>query len=404
MCEAVDSFSFDMDEVRRGRTQNTTWRTDVRQHHQENRESKVVSVPSAPADAEPRGRDDMPLVLSGEPFADDFFDPDALESEETLRIDEMIEAILVGLDGYFRKTGAFRGIAVAASGGRDSVLSTLLAWLWSERQDPKVPIFCYSMPTRHNSNETKGLAARFSKILRTSFSEDPIQEQFEAEVVQVKRIAKVSELPPITVQNIQARIRGSRMWNLSNALGLLWLQSGNMTERATGYTTLGGDLMGGYSLIGNLEKTRVNEMLERIQRVTQDGVPKLWDAISDLMNSVASAELADDQQDERDLMPYPVLDEGLKLFVGERKSPRDVLRILREREGAIRRNCPGYDPAKLAGWVEKTVRLFFRNIFKLVQSPQAVHLQGAVDLDRERALQLPAVMSTEWIDFNLGDE
>jgi hypothetical protein len=58
----------------------------------------------------------------------------------------------------------------------------------------------------------------------------------------------------------------------------------------------------------------------------------------------------------------------------------------------------------LAGWVEKTVRLFFRNIFKLVQSPQAVHLQGAVDLDRERALQLPAVMSTEWIDFNLGDE
>ena len=51
----------------------------------------------------------------------------------------------------------------------------------------------------------------------------------------------------MTRQNIQARIRGLRMWSLSNSLRGLWIQTSNMSEKAVGYTTIGGDMMGSYS-------------------------------------------------------------------------------------------------------------------------------------------------------------
>ena len=61
----------------------------------------------------------------------------------------------------------------------------------------------------------------------------------------------------LTQQNVQARIRAARMWNWANSAGALFLQSGDMTERAVGYTTIGGDLEGGLSVIANLPKTVV---------------------------------------------------------------------------------------------------------------------------------------------------
>ena len=87
-------------------------------------------------------------------------------------------------------------------------------------------------------------------------------------------------------------------------------------------------------------------------------------------------------------MPFEVLDACLYLYAGEKLAPDEVARAL----PAV---FPERDPKALAEFAEKFARLFTRSIFKWVQSPLAIHL-GSLDLDRERALQLPVVQRTEW--------
>ena len=189
-------------------------------------------------------------------------------------------------------------------------------------------------------------------------------------------------LTPVTEQNIQARIRGSRMWNWANTSGALFLQTGNMSEKALGYTTVGGDLEGALSVIANLPKTVVVALLDRLHR--RFG----FEGIRMTLATTPGPELAENQSGESELMPFHVLDASLHLYVSEKLTTDEVARALAD-------IFPTYDAAKLAAWAEKFSALFTRSIFKWVQSPLAVHL-GSLDLDRERALQLPVVQKREW--------
>jgi NAD+ synthase (glutamine-hydrolysing) len=87
-------------------------------------------------------------------------------------------------------------------------------------------------------------------------------------------------------------------------------------------------------------------------------------------------------------MPFPVLDACLYLYAGEKLSPSEVA-------VALRTLFPDLPAERLAAWAERFAVLFTRSIFKWVQSPLALHV-GALDLDRERALQLPVVQRNEW--------
>jgi NAD+ synthase (glutamine-hydrolysing) len=187
---------------------------------------------------------------------------------------------------------------------------------------------------------------------------------------------------PITEQNVQARIRGTRMWNWANTSGALFLQTGNMSEKSLGYTTVGGDLEGAYSVIANLPKTVVIALLDRLYR--RFG----FEGIRLTLATTAGPELAADQSGEAELMPFEVLDACLYLYAGEKLAPDEVAR-------ALPSLFPDRDPKQLAAWAEKFARLFTQSIFKWVQSPLAVHV-GSLELDRERALQLPVVQRREW--------
>ena len=103
---------------------------------------------------------------------------------------------------------------------------------------------------------------------------------------------------------------------------------------------------------------------------------------------MAGPELAANQSGESELMPFEVLDACLYLYAGEKLAPDEVAR-------ALPSLFPQIDPHRLAIWAEKFARLFTQSIFKWVQSPLAIHV-GSLDLDRERALQLPVVQRTEW--------
>jgi NAD+ synthase (glutamine-hydrolysing) len=102
----------------------------------------------------------------------------------------------------------------------------------------------------------------------------------------------------------------------------------------------------------------------------------------------ASAELADDQEDEKDLMPFPVLDACFALYAGEKMSVDEV-------EGVLVTMFPEHDRSKIEAWTRRFARLFTQSIYKWVQTPLCLHV-GNLDLDRERALQLPVVQRTEW--------
>src|SRR5204863_2839277 len=114
-----------------------------------------------------------------------------------------------------------------------------------------------------------------------------IDDAFERERAATAEMLGSAALTPVTEQNIQARLRAQRMWNWANSSGALFLQTGNMSEKAVGYTTVGGDLEGALSVIANVPKTVVIALLERLQaRFTFKG-------IADTLATDPGPELAD---------------------------------------------------------------------------------------------------------------
>jgi NAD+ synthase (glutamine-hydrolysing) len=189
-------------------------------------------------------------------------------------------------------------------------------------------------------------------------------------------------LTQLARQNIQARVRSARMWTWANAASGLFLQTSNMSEKAVGYVTIGGDGEGALSVIANLPKTVVNVLIDWLYAETR------WEGIRLTLLRPASAELADDQEDERELMPFEVLDACFALFAGEKMAPLEVA-------AALRTMFPEQPPERVDAWAARFVRLFTSSIYKWVQAPLSLHV-GNLDLERERALQLPVVQRDEW--------
>ena len=319
--------------------------------------------------------------------------PPALTPREEF-CEDLLDALALGLGDYFEKTGAFKTIGVALSGGRDSLLCLYLARRWvarrygdlgpdGERAKAREILRAFFMPSRYSSEQTRAAAKQAAADLDAAYAEVSIDDAFEKELLEIEKMLQPGEkLGSMARQNIQARVRAQRMWTWANSAAGLFLQTSNMSEKAVGYTTIGGDMEGALSVIANVPKTVVNYLLDYILEKTK--LP----GIELTLKKPASAELADDQEDERDLMPFPVLDACFALHAGEKMSTAEVAEVLRAM-------YPEYDAKQLDAWVTRFARLFMQSIYKWVQTPLALHV-GNLDLDRERALQLPVVQRREW--------
>src|ERR687894_390462 len=279
-----------------------------------------------------------------------------------------------------------RTTRVALSGGRDSLLTLLIAHRYASRVRPDDPgslLRAFYMPSLHSSAETRRAAETICRELGVPLEVVPIDEAYERELAATEAMLGSGEtVTELTRQNIQARIRGQRMWNWSNSSGGLFLQTGNMSEKAVGYTTIGGDLEGALGVLANVPKTVVMALLAYLQ--DQTGL----EGIGLVLARPAGPELAPDQEGEKELMPFPVLDACFHLFAAEKLLPEEV-------EETLVVMFPAYTRDQIRAWVEKFTRFFLGSIYKWVQAPISLHI-GNLDLDRERALQLPVVQNQEW--------
>jgi NAD+ synthase (glutamine-hydrolysing) len=386
--EGVSAVTVDLDRTRRLRTENTTWREDQAAFM-----AMTPQVVRVAIDVPTRGREQ--LVFPAPP-GKNFFLP-AIEARPSARdafCEELLDALALGLGDYFEKTGIFKTIGVALSGGRDSLLVLAIArrWIdrrWADRTDEerrakaREILRAFYLPTRFSSPETRAAAERGARDLDAPFAVVSIEEAFERELVMVEKMLQPGEsLTSMARQNVQARVRAARMWTWANAASGLFLQTSNMSEKAVGYVTIGGDGEGALSVVANVPKTVVNYVLDWLYEQTK------WEGIRLTLLKPASAELADDQEDERELMPFPVLDACFALFAGEKMSPGEVAQALE----AI---FPEHPAERLDDWAARFVRLFSASIYKWAQAPISIHV-GNLDLERERALQIPVVQRGEW--------
>lgn len=386
--EGMTAVTVDLDRTARLRTENTTWR-----HDQMAFAAAEVGVSKVEVDAPTRRRETLTYPA---PRGKSFFLPSFVEGPSSRErfFEDLLDALSLGIGDYFEKTGAFKTIGVALSGGRDSLLCLWLARRYvdtryasesKEERDlrARTQLRAFFMPSRYSSDETRRAAEAAALELGVPFAVIPIDEACAPELLAVEKMLLPGEtITGATKQNVQARIRGARMWNWANSSQGLFLQTSNMSEKSVGYTTIGGDMEGALSVIANVPKTVVNALLDYLLEKTDS------EGIRLTLAKPASAELADAQEDERDLMPFPVLDACFALYAGEKMAPDEVT-------VALLAMFPEYEKETIVAWTKKFARLFTQSIYKWVQTPLCLHV-GNLDLDRERALQLPVVQKTEW--------
>jgi NAD+ synthase (glutamine-hydrolysing) len=155
---------------------------------------------------------------------------------------------------------------------------------------------------------------------------------------------ETDERVTVTLENIQARIRGNILMALSNEFGYLVLSTGNKSELAVGYCTLYGDMSGGLAVISDVPKT----MIYRLARYINSRSPRIPEEI---LTKAPSAELRPDQTDQDTLPPYEILDPILRLYIDENYSPEAII-------------SEGFEPATVR-WVVHTVD---RNEYKRRQA------------------------------------
>jgi NAD+ synthase (glutamine-hydrolysing) len=268
--------------------------------------------------------------------ATDFLDRDA----------EVYAALVTGTRDYVRKNG-FRRVVLGLSGGIDSALTAAIAVDALGREG----VVGVSMPSPFSSAATRADARRVARNLGIEFLTLPITSAYRA----FRRIlaAPFKGLKEdVAEENVQARVRGTLLMALSNKFGWLVLTTGNKSETGVGYSTLYGDMAGGFAVIKDVPKTVVYALAA--WRNARDGAAVIPESI---IRRPPSAELRPNQTDQDTLPPYDVLDGILEAYVEEDRPLEDIVAL-------------GYDEAT----VRQVIAMVDRNEYKRRQAPPGVKI------------------------------
>jgi NAD+ synthase (glutamine-hydrolysing) len=221
-------------------------------------------------------------------------------------------ALVLGVRDYVEKNG-FAGVVLGLSGGIDSALTLTIAVdaLGAERVEAVL------LPSRYTAAMSNTDAELEAKALGVSYRVIPIEPAFQT-FLELLQPVLAGRVPDSTEENVQARCRGVLLMAISNKTGKLVLTTGNKSETAVGYSTLYGDMAGGFAPIKDVLKT----MVYRVAAWRNQPIPVIPQRVFD---RPPSAELRPDQTDQDTLPPYDVLDAILHGYVEEDRSVEELI-------------------------------------------------------------------------------
>ena len=257
---------------------------------------------------------------------------------------EIYAAVVLATHDYMHKQG-FEKAVVGMSGGVDSALTAVIA-CDALGPDNVIGVRMTSRHTSQESVEDAGMVAENLGMQLMDFSIEPPHEGFEEILAPVFAGTK----PGVAEENLQPRIRATILHALSNKFGYIVLSTGNKSEIATGYTTLYGDLAGGYAVLKDITKTTVYELC-RYRNGLGPAIPER------ILTKPPSAELRPGQKDTDSLPAYDELDPILKGYVEDDLSPEELV-------------AAGHRPETVA----RVIQLVDRSEYKRRQAPPGVKI------------------------------
>lgn len=255
---------------------------------------------------------------------------------------EMYQALVVGLRDYVNRSG-FKGVIVGLSGGIDSALTLCIAVdaLGSDR------VYAVMMPYEYTAQISLEDAEAQAARLNVSYTVCPIHDAVAGLRSALAPLLANSE-PDVTEENLQARARGTILMALSNKFGHMVISTGNKSENAVGYSTLYGDMVGGFDVLKDVYKTDVYRLANYRNRLEDN--PVIPERV---ITRPPSAELRPNQKDQDSLGDYDTLDSILKMYIDD-----DL----------------GYKAIVAAGFEPKTVE----KILSMVDRAEYKRRQGAI--------------------------
>jgi len=265
---------------------------------------------------------------------------------------QVYKALTIGVRDYVTKNG-FKGVVLGLSGGIDSALTLAIAVgaLGAHA------VHAVMMPFEYTSQLSRDAAAEQAATLGVAYRSISIKSIYDQFVgALASEFEGLAE--DVTEQNLQARCRGVLLMAISNKKGYLVLTTGNKSEIAVGYSTLYGDMAGGFDVLKDVSKTLVYELSKYRNELGGAGESGTFEAIPQrVIDRPPSAELAPGQVDQDNLPPYDILDRILELYIEEDASASAIV-------------AEGFDEQL----VRRVLRLVDVNEYKRRQSPTGVRL------------------------------
>ena len=285
----------DVESVFRTRLHDPRWRKELLPSQEQGWHTRRIEVSEAPFSTEKPALPSRQVEMRGLPA-------------------EVYDALVLGTHDYIVKNG-FKKVLIGLSGGIDSSLVAAIA----VDALGKSNVVGVAMPSRYSSPGSLSDAELLAQSLGIKLLTIPIEKVFQAYLDMLAEAFR-GKAPDVTEENIQARIRGNILMALSNKFGWLVLTTGNKSEMATGYTTLYGDMAGGFAVIKDVPKTMVYELARhRNSLAVAEVIP------STIIDKPPSAELRPEQRDTDTLPSYELLDPVLTAYVEEDKSVEQII-------------------------------------------------------------------------------
>jgi NAD+ synthase (glutamine-hydrolysing) len=321
------------------------------------------------------------------------------EDGSALRHEEFARAVALGLWDYLRKSRA-RGYVVSISGGADSAACAVLVRLAIELAiaelgadgvraalphldldaatagDPAALtgrlLACAYQPTANSGAVTQTAAREVAAAVGAEFHLFEVGDLVAGYVHTVEAAVGRTltwERDDVALQNIQARVRAPSIWLLANLRGAILLTTSNRSEAAVGYATMDGDTAGGLAPLGGIDKTYLRVWLRWMEATGPVGLAPI-PALSFINAQQPTAELrppGQAQTDEKDLMPYDVLEAIEDEAIRDKRMPLEVL-------AEVAPQFPAHALADLCRWIERFFRLWCANQWKRERFAPGFHL------------------------------